>query len=86
MVSRAFSQPDGDAAIDLRLRFVRRRLASDHAEQGGLASAIGAEQTDFFAPEKRRPSLDIEQMVAILHAVVFKTYHAGPPSRGFKGP
>jgi hypothetical protein len=40
---------DGDAAIDRDLALVGRLLAGDHAEQRGLAGAVGTDQADLLA-------------------------------------
>jgi hypothetical protein len=44
---------DGGAAIDRHLPLVRLLLARDHAEQRGLACAIGTDKADLLAPVAR---------------------------------
>ncbi len=46
---------DGDAALDRDLAFVGLFLAGDHAEQRGLAGAVGADEADLLAASAGRP-------------------------------
>ena len=45
---------DGGTAIDRDLALVGRLGAGDHAEQGGLAGAVGPDEADLLAPLPRR--------------------------------
>ena len=66
---------DGDAAIGRDLPFVGLVLARDHAEQGALAGAVGADQADLLALLERGGSLDEENLVANLLGDVVETDH-----------
>src|SRR5690606_17752906 len=75
------------AAIDRDLPFIGLFLAGDHAEQRGLAGAIGADQADLFALLQHRRRLDKDNLLAVLLADAFETDHgnlragAGPLAR-----
>ena len=56
--------------------FVRFLLAHDHAEQRGLAGAVGANQADFFAGIQLERSVDKDQLLAVLLIDVGKRDHA----------
>ena len=74
---------DGDAAIDRDLPLVGRLLARHHAQQRGLAGAVGADEADLLALHQGGGGLDEQQMLAVLLGDVFETYHARsiPPNR-----
>src|SRR5262249_6272414 len=68
---------DGRAAIDRDLALVGLVLAGDHPEQGGLAGAVGADQSDLLAAIERRRSFDEQDLPAVLLADIVETNHAG---------
>ena len=55
---------------------VRFLLAHDHAEQCGLARAVGANQADLFAGVQLKRSVDEDQLLAVLLIDVGKRDHA----------
>ena len=66
---------DGDAAVDRDLALVGLLLAGDHAEQRGLAGAVGADQADLLAAVERGRGFDEQEMVAVLLADVVEADH-----------
>ena len=78
---------DGDAPIDAHLTLIRQLLAGDHAEQCGLARAVGADETDLLAPLKGGGGLDEENLMAVLLGNVVEADHerVGPWAKG-RGP
>ena len=58
------------------LAIVRRLLAGDHAEDRGLAGAVGADQTGLFTGIELERSLDEEDLLAVLLADVGETDHS----------
>ena len=57
------------------LALVGLLLAGDHAEQRGLAGAVGADEADLLALQERGRGLDEEDLVAVLLADVVETNH-----------
>src|SRR5580700_922392 len=55
---------------------VRLLLAHDHAEQRGLAGAVGANQPHLFTRVQLKRSVDKDQLLAVLLTDVGKRYHA----------
>ena len=55
---------------------VRLLLAHDHAEQRGLAGAVGANQADLFAGVQLKRSVDKDQLLAVLLIDIGKRDHA----------
>ena len=66
---------DGNAAIGRDLAFVRQLLAGNHAEQRGLAGAVGPDQANLLAPQQGGGGFDEEDLVADLLGDVIETDH-----------
>jgi hypothetical protein len=66
---------DGHARIDRDLAVVRLLRARDHAEDRGLAGAVGAYQPHFLALLQAHRGVDEQDLVAVLLADVVETNH-----------
>ena len=66
---------DGQLLRDRHLALIRCFLAGDHAEDGGLAGAVGADEADLLALLQRCGSFDEEDLVADLLGDVIETDH-----------
>ncbi len=57
---------DGQLLRNRDVAFVGDFLADDHAEEGGLAGAVGADQADLLAGVQLKGSVDEDQLLAVL--------------------
>ena len=55
--------------------FVGRFLADDHAEEGGLAGAVGADEADLLAGVELEGGVDEDELLAVLLVDVGKRNH-----------
>ena len=55
-------------------------LADDHAEERGLAGAVGADQADLLAGVQLKGSVDEDQLLAVLLVDVGERNHPELPS------
>src|SRR3712207_7017205 len=60
-----FRSADGDAAVHQDLALVRRLLPRDHAEERGLAGAVGADQAGLLPLLQGGRGLDEDQALAV---------------------
>ena len=63
---------DGQLPGNGDVPFVRRFLADDHAEERGLAGAVGPDETDLFTGIELEGSVDEDQLLAVLFIDVRK--------------
>ena len=66
---------DGQLLRNRDLAFVGRFLADDHAEERGLAGAVGADQADLLAGVQLERGVDEEELLAVLLVDVGKGDH-----------
>ena len=66
---------DGELLRDGDLAFVGVFFADDHAEEGGLAGAVGADQADLFAGVELEGGVDEDELLAVLLIDVGKRNH-----------
>jgi len=57
---------DGEFLRDGNVAFVRRFLTDHHAEEGGFAGAVGADEADFFAGVELERGVDKDELLAVL--------------------
>ena len=57
---------DGELPGDRDIAFVGRFLAHHHAEEGGFAGAVGADQSDLLAGVQLKGSVNENQLLAVL--------------------
>ena len=73
---------DGQLFGDGDVAFVGRFLADDHAEEGGLAGAVGSDQADFFAGVELEGGVDEDELLAVLFVDRGKRDHLKPGRPG----
>jgi len=66
---------DGELLRHGDIAFVGSLFADDHAEQGGLAGAVGSDQTDLFAGVQLEVGVDKNELLAVLLIEVGKRNH-----------
>ena len=71
---------DGQLLRNRDLAFVGRFLADDHAEQRGLAGAVGADQADLLAGVQLKGGVDEDQLLAVLLVDIGERDHPEHPS------
>ena len=77
---------DGELLGDGDFAFVGRFLADDHAEEGGLAGAVGADQADLFARVELERGVDEDELFAVLLVDVGEGNHENWEKRIEFGP
>ena len=71
---------DGELLRDRDLAFVGRLFADHHAEERGLAGAVGTDQPDLLTGVQLKGSVDENQLLAVLLVDVGKRNHPETPS------
>ena len=75
---------DGEPLRDRDLAFVGRLFADDHAEERGLAGAVGADQADLLAGIELKGGVDEDELLAVLLVDVGEGDHSRDQGSGIR--